>query len=330
MKLIYDRNEPIRIDKYLAAINHPDLYSRSFIDKLISERQITVNSETVKKSYLLEKNDQIELTIPPPRDRDIEGEAIPLDIVYEDEYLAVINKKAGISVHPAPGQYSGTVANAIINRFGKNLPFLDNPSRPGIVHRLDKNTSGLLIVAKDDRTLSRLSRAFSERKIEKRYKAVIYGIPQNLEGTISTMISRHKKERIKMSVSSVGREAVTKYRVLKTFEFFSLIDIKPITGRTHQIRVHFDHLNNPIAGDTVYGKKKGLYLLPVNLRSMITAYFEKKLPRHALHAYKLSFEHPVSGELLNQVIDLPKDMIQFISWLESRFENYELDWKEPL
>ncbi len=328
MKIVYERNEPLRIDKYLAESDHSELYSRSFIDKLISSGKIRVNSKIVKKSYLLDKNDVIEIEIPPAPEKNIKAEPIPLEIVYEDHFLAVINKAAGISVHPAPGQTSGTVANAILNSFGNSLPYLDSPSRPGIVHRLDKNTSGLLLIAKDDRTLSRLSRAFSERKITKHYQAIIYGIPQSPEDTITTMIERNKKNRVKMSVSKKGREAVTRYRIVKTFEFFSLADVMPVTGRTHQIRVHFDHINHPIAGDDIYGKKKGLFLLPVNLRKKAAAFFTKNMPRHALHAYKLKFTHPITGKELALEIDLPEDMKGFINWLESRFETYEPQWEK--
>ena len=329
MNIVYDRTNPIRIDKYLVEIDHNELYSRSFIDKLINSGKITVNSQPIKKSYLLNQGDQIEIEIPPPEEKQLKAESIPLQIVYEDEFLAVINKSAGISVHPAPNQYSGTIANAILSSFGKDLPYLENPARPGIVHRLDKNTSGLLIIAKDDKTLSRLSKAFSERKIKKFYQAILLGTPKSFDGSIKTLINRSRKERTKMTVASRGKEAVTKYRVIKTYEFFSHVDIMPITGRTHQIRVHFDYINCPIAGDEVYGKKKGMSYLPINLRKRVNSFFEKNMPRQALHAYRLKFTHPVSEQKLDISIDLPDDMKNTLLWLEKEFEVYTPEWEIP-
>jgi len=310
-------------------LEHDELYSRSYIDRLIKSGHITVNGEEIKKSYLLEDGDVIEILIPPPRSKKLEPEPIPLKIVYEDEYLAVINKPPGISVHPSPNQISGTVANAIINIFGSNLPYMDTPMRPGIVHRLDKNTSGLLIIAKDDRTLSILNRQFAARKVIKKYQAVLLGIPQELEDTISTMINRSTKDRTKMTVSLTGREAITDYRVLRTFEYLSLVDVKPITGRTHQIRVHFDHINCPIAGDSTYGKKKGISNLPFNLRRRLSAYLNNRLQRHALHAYYLEFQHPITEKEVKILIDLPEDMQNFIKWLEQEFEVSEIEWNTP-
>ncbi|MBW6516263.1 MAG: RluA family pseudouridine synthase [Candidatus Cloacimonetes bacterium] len=322
MKYIYDSKTVLRIDKYLAELGIEELYSRSFINKLIDSGQITVNSQKIKKSYLLNENDVIDIKIPPPIEKQIKAEPIPLDIVMEDDFLAIINKPPGISVHPAPNQSSGTIVNAIINHFGQNMPYLDNPARPGIVHRLDKNTSGLLIVAKDDKTLSKLSRAFSERKIKKHYQAILIGIPKSFEGSIKTLINRNKKERIKMSVAQKGREAITNYRILKTFEFFSLADIMPVTGRTHQIRVHFDYINCPIAGDEVYGKNKKMSHLPIHLRKRVSSYFDKHLLRQALHAYRLTFIHPITKQVIDLEIDLPTDMKNMIDWLASQFETY--------
>lgn len=326
MKIIYDQDKPCRLDRYLTEIDNNDLYSRNFIEKLIKDGKITVNSKQVKKSYPLNKGDAIDIEIPPPPDTHIKPESIPLEVIYEDDFLAVINKSAGISVHPAPSQTSGTIANAIINRFGNNLPHMDLPSRPGIVHRLDKNTSGLMIIAKDSKTLSRLSKNFSERKIDKFYKAIIFGVPAELEGTVTTCIIRDPKQRTRMKVAEQGREATTRYRIEKIFDFFSLADVMPVTGRTHQIRLHFDHLNCPVAGDTSYGMKKGLSSLPINLRKRISAHIDKKLKRHALHAYRLRFRHPMNDQIMDLKIDLPSDMKDFLNWLETEFESHEINW----
>ncbi len=329
MKIIFDRQVPLRIDRYLAELEHDELYSRSFVDKLIKSGNIIVNGAQIKKSYLLEKGDIIDIEIPAVRSKELEPESIPLKIVYEDEFLAIINKPPGISVHPSPNQVRGTIANAIINIFGNNLPYMDTPLRPGIVHRLDKNTSGLLIIAKDDRTLSRLNRQFADRKVVKKYQAVLLGIPQELEGTISTMINRSTKDRTRMTVSLTGREATTEYRVLKTYEYLSLVDVRPITGRTHQIRVHFDHINCPIAGDSTYGKKKGISNLPFNLRKKLSAYISNRLQRHALHAYCLQFSHPITAKDLKVTIDLPEDMLNFLKWLNREFESSDIEWETP-
>ena len=206
---------------------------------------------------------------------------------------------------------------------------MDNPTRPGIVHRLDKQTSGLLIIARDDKTLSRLNKAFSDRKIRKYYQAILLGIPGDLEGTIKTLINRNRKERTKMTVSQTGKESETRFRILKTFEFFSHANVMPITGRTHQIRVHFDHINCPIAGDATYGKKKGLSHLPVHLRKRINAGLEKRLPRQALHAYRLKFKHPVTNDEIDLEIELPEDMQNVLDWLATEFESYEPQWENP-
>lgn len=326
MKHIYEREESQRIDKFLTSLHSAELYSRSFIDKLITKGLITVNNKIVKKSHLLSKGDVIEVVVPEPEEKVLKGENISLNVTYEDQYLAVINKPAGISVHPSPGKHSGTIANAILNRFGNSMPFLDTPCRPGIVHRLDKQTSGLMIIAKDDRTLSLLSRAFSGRKIKKYYRAILLGIPDNLEGTIRTFISRDRKDRLKMTVSAQGRESITRYRIIRTYSFFSLVDVIPVTGRTHQIRVHFKHLNYPIAGDDIYGQKGNLLHIPYHYQKKVSVFLENNLNRQALHAYRLQFLHPITGKEMDISIDLPKDMITVLGWLEKQFGFSELVW----
>jgi 23S rRNA pseudouridine1911/1915/1917 synthase len=318
MKLTYDLNNPLRIDKYLACLDDERLYSRSLIEKLISANNIFVNGKQIKKNYLLVSGDEIEIDFPPLEEKTLIAQDIPLDLVYEDEYLAVINKPAGISVHPAPGNFKDTVANAILHRFGNDLPAAD-PIRPGIVHRLDKDTTGLLIIAKDDRTMSLLSKAFAEREISKNYLAIVSGIPDPPSGTITTKIGRSRSDRTKMVVKHTGRESVTEYRVLQTYDFFSLLDITLHTGRTHQIRVHMSYINRPVLGDAVYSRKNTLSQLPLEYRKKVSNYISKNMNRQALHAYKLKFSHPITASELFFEIPLPADMEKCLTWLKTIF-----------
>lgn len=297
----------------------PSLYSRSMIEKLINDGLVLVNDRTVKKNYLLQESDKIEIEIPEPEPSAVIPENIPLDIVFEDEYLAVINKPAGVMVHPSPGNYSGTIANAVLHRYGKNLANSEDVLRPGIVHRLDKETSGLLLIAKDDRTLSLLNTMFSERRVKKSYKAVIAGTLDPQEGIIDKPVKRSTKDRTKMRVNSEGKEAVTCYAVEEEFFYFSLVDVSIETGRTHQIRVHFDSINRPVLGDSSYGAKKLKSLLPVNIQKKVMLYIERRLSRQALHAYRLGFEHPITGEDVNVEIQLPEDMANLVEWLRKHF-----------
>ncbi len=325
-ELTYSEHSLLRVDKFLSSSLDLNLYSRAYIEKMIANGSIKVNGSIIKKSYLLNKDDLISIELPPEVDSKPLPEDILLDIVYEDEYLGIINKQPGISVHPAPGNYSGTIVNALLHKYGEdNLADNDDPLRPGIVHRLDKDTSGLLIIAKDDRTLSLMSKQFADRTIKKYYQAIICGIPRDPSGKIETKIERSKNDRTKMTVSSQGRRAVTKYRVLKTFEYFALVDIMLETGRTHQLRVHFDYINCPILGDNHYGKKKSLSLVPINLKKKINSYLDNHLKRQALHSYKLEFSHPITAQDICIEIPLPNDMLKCIDWIKNQFEEETID-----
>jgi len=308
--------EPVRIDKYLASITDLDL-SRTFIQNLIAEKLVFVDGEPVAKSFRLKGGEEISLRIPPVSMPDLSPEDIPLDVVFEDEYLAVINKPAGLVVHPAPGNPSHTLVNALLHRFGQLSP--DETAggvRPGIIHRLDKNTSGLLLVAKADPTARRLREQLADRKITKIYHAVVCGHMLDDSGTIDLPIGRSIRERKRMVVTNVrSREAISHYVVLDRYRINDLVEIRIETGRTHQIRVHFSHINRPILGDPEYGGRqrwlRGIMPSERRLGSELLGLIE----RQALHARTLVFKHPMTGLEMSVTGDLPADMTRLIARL---------------
>ena len=320
MNLIFEEEKAQRLDKYLVSKNITELYSRSFIEKLINENQITVNDQNVKKSYLLNHGDEIEITFPEVKAKELVPQDIPIDIVYEDDYLVIVNKQAGMTVHPAPGNPDGTLVNALLYKFKENLSSGNDNFRPGIVHRLDKDTTGLILVAKDDRTHSLLSEMFAKREIKKYYKALVLGNPSEETGTIETLMERSKLDRKKMAVSETGKKAVTHYKVDKLYHGFTLLDIQLETGRTHQIRVHFSHFNNPVFGDQTYSTpKRALNLVHYNYHKKVKHILANHMLRQALHAYKLEFIHPVTNEEISVEIGLPKDMAYVVKRLDADF-----------
>ena len=320
MKIVFNERTNQRIDKYLASFEIEELYSRSKIDKLILENHIKVNEAPVKKSYILQLGDVIEIFIPPAEDLSLIPEDIPLEIMYEDKDLAIINKPAGLTVHPAPGNTHGTLVNALLYHFRGKLSTGNDPCRPGIVHRLDKDTSGLILVAKNDKVHSLLSTMFQERKIDKFYKAITVGIPKESEDTIETFIERSKTNRKKMMVSNSGKTAITHYKIEKYFDFFSIVEIKLETGRTHQIRVHFSHINCPILGDNTYSSlKRTLNFIPSNFHKKLKDLLSNHLQRQALHSFKLEFIHPISEKKISVEIPLPDDILYAINWLNQNF-----------
>ncbi len=319
MNLTYNCSKPVRIDKFLASQDISELYSRSMIEKLINSGFVLVNGKIIKKNYLLQDNDSIDIDLPEPEPSSMTAEYLPLDIIFEDQYMAIINKPAGVMVHPSPGNYSGTIANAALYRYGENLANHEDVLRPGIVHRLDKDTSGLLIIAKDDKTLSYLNKIFSERQVSKTYKAVVAGVPNQKAGIIDQPICRSNKDRTKMRVSPDGKKAVTRYQVEQVYSYFSLLEVVIETGRTHQIRVHLDSINCPVLADNSYGTKKLKSLLPLNMQKKVNHYLGRRLKRQALHAYRLGFKHPVTGDIVDVAAPLPDDMVELIKWLERYF-----------
>lgn len=307
-----------RIDSYLA--NTIENSTRSKIQKLIKADLITVNGETVKANYQVVPGDEIIVKIPvSPRPEHVEAEEIPLDILYEDEYLLVVNKPPGMVAHPALGNYSGTLVNALLHYTNELSKFnKEAPTRPGIIHRIDKETSGLLLVAKDEFVHSELAKQFAVHSIDREYWAVCWGIFKNSTGEVIGNIARSKRDRKIFTVSETeGKHAHTFYEVIEEFEFASLLKLKLKTGRTHQIRVHMSHINHPIFGDPTYGGRVIVYgnNLP-KMKSRIHNLLEI-MPRQALHAKTLGFYHPIKKERIYIDSDLPEDMQTLIAKLRS-------------
>jgi len=296
-----------RLDLYLS--NAIENATRSKVQKMIEAGLVKVNGRLVKSSYLVQPEDIIEASHPiTPRPEKAEPEEIPLNIVYEDEYLLIVNKPAGMVAHPAYSNYTGTLVNALLHHSSK-LSDVNEPGRPGIVHRIDKNTSGLLVVAKDDWTHAQLAKQFSKHTIEREYQAVVWGIFKQKKGEINYNIARSKSDRKKFAVSETeGKNALTYYEVLEEFEFTSLLKLNLKTGRTHQIRVHLSAINHPIFGDETYGGTKIVYgsSLP-KIKSRVDNLM-KLIPRQALHAKTLGFEHPHTKEFMRLDSELPIDM----------------------
>ena len=290
---IFDSGEPLRLDLFVSAV--ADI-SRSRAAALLEDGMVLINGEVAKKNAKLKKGNLVTVNLPEPTVYDVEAEDIPLDIVFEDEHLLVVNKPKGMVVHPAAGNYSGTLVNALMFHCKDGLSGINGVMRPGIVHRIDKNTSGLLIVAKNDIAHNHLAAQIKEHSFTREYEAVVYGKLKNESGTVNAPIARHPKERKKMAVVPDGREAVTHYTVLEQLDGFTHVRLRLETGRTHQIRVHMAYIGHPVAGDDVYGPKK-----------VITS-----LSGQCLHAKKIGFIHPVSNEYLEFTSSLPECFTEFL------------------
>lgn len=294
-----------RLDKFLA--QEVGKLSRSQLQRLIAEEKIFVDGKPTKSHHLVQPHERIEIHIPPRPKLEVLPEDIPLNIIYEDENLLVVNKPAGMVVHPALGNYTGTLVNALLHHC-KSLSGVSGDLRPGLVHRLDKDTSGLLVVAKDDTTHRELSSQFSEKKIEREYWAIVWGHFKERRGRIENQIGRSPSDRKKMSVIASGKPAVTNYEVLEEFDFLSLVKLKLETGRTHQIRVHLSHIGYPVFGDSIYGgRNRRLSALKPKERERAAALLEI-MTRQALHAKTLGFFHPIKKEYMRFDSDLPEDM----------------------
>ena len=301
---------PQRLDNFLTE-QFPHL-SRTRLKNLIDDSHILVNDQVKKPSYRIRHNDHIHVTIPKPKVLEILPEPIPLDIFYEDEYLLVVNKKAGMVVHPAFANYNGTLVNALLHHC-TNLSGIGGVKRPGIVHRLDKDTSGLLVVAKSDFAHRHLSEQFSARTTRREYFAIVWGHFRKKSGRIENYIRRSPKNRLRMIVSKSGKFAVTNYDVIEEFPLFSALRIKLETGRTHQIRVHMTHLNHPLFGDATYGgRSKRLHGLNKHQQSYAVNLL-KQFNRPMLHAKSLGFQHPQTKEQKQFDSELPEDMQRFLS-----------------
>ena len=312
--LISSNQSGQRLDKFLFH-EFKDI-SRSAIQNLIIDGEILINDQVVKTGYKIKENDQISINIKEKPVTNLQPENIPLNIIYEDKYLIVINKPAGIVVHPGAGNKSGTLVNALLNHYSE-LSQISGSTRPGIVHRLDKDTSGLLVVAKDDNTHKKLQEQFLNKKIHRTYQALIWGVPVEKEGEIDANIVRSQRNRKKMTVSSSkGKEAKTNYKLLIDFQYISLLELKLNTGRTHQIRVHLNHINMPVFGDPVYnGRKSQLRRLPSHLQKRGIALL-KNINRQALHAKELTFIHTNTSKEVSFSTELPEDMKNLLDKLE--------------
>jgi 23S rRNA pseudouridine1911/1915/1917 synthase len=310
-----DGKKKERIDVFLA--NSIENATRSRIQKLIKANGVLVNGKVIKANYLICPNDQVEVTIPTsPRPEKNEAEDIPLDIIYEDENLLVVNKAAGMVAHPSLGNYTGTLVNALLHHT-KKLSALNEPGRPGIVHRIDKDTSGLLLIAKDEWTHAKLAKQFYDHSIDREYWAVCWGLFKNKKGEIVGNIARSTKDRKIFTVSETeGKHAHTFYEVIEEFEFASLIKLKLKTGRTHQIRVHMSHIKHPIFGDPTYGGRVIVYgsALP-KIKARVDNLLEI-MKRQALHAKTIGFIHPNTKQKIYLDSELPDDFLSLLKKLK--------------
>jgi 23S rRNA pseudouridine1911/1915/1917 synthase len=298
-----------RLDAFLAA--HINGWSRARLQRLIDAGDILVNSKLAKASYKVSANDEIEVELTPPPESNFAPENIPLNIVFEDDHIIVINKPPGLVVHPAAGVPSGTLANALAYHFQR----LSNSGsiRPGIVHRLDKDTSGLLVVAKTESDHENLADQFRAREVFKSYMALVYGVVKQQSGSIEQPIARDPRNRTRMAIVAGGRGALSLFKIRRSYAAFTLLDVELKTGRTHQIRVHLAWLKHPVVGDEVYGSGRENNVQDVQLRARI-----RKLDRHFLHAEQLGFRHPHTGEQVRFVAPLPTALSEFLAALEDR------------
>jgi len=310
----------LRIDKFLSV--RIENTSRTRIQAAAIAGNILVNDKTVKPNYRVKPGDVVQVVLPnPPREIELIPENIPLNIVYEDDDVVVVNKEPRMVVHPAYGNYTGTLVNALMWHF-RDLPlFSTGELRPGLVHRIDKNTSGILVIAKNELSLNRLSKQFFERTTGRNYIAIVWGTPKPLGGTITGNVGRNLRDRKIMQVfpdGSQGKHAVTHYKVLEDLGYVSLVECKLETGRTHQIRVHFSHMKHPLFNDEEYGGDQILKGTTFAKYQQFVKNCFKILPRQALHAKSLAFDHPVTGKRLSFDSELPDDMKQVIE----KWRNY--------
>lgn len=294
-EIIYRDEENIRVDIFLSKNQYFD-FSRSRIKELITQGNILVNDKKIKASHLLKNGDKISIDIPEQKELDLQPENISLNIFFEDEHMMVIDKDAGMIVHPTGKVRTATLVNALLYHCQGNLPGINGVNRPGIVHRLDKETSGLMMIAKTEQAHHDLTKQIKDRSVIKKYLALVYGNLKDKAGYIEAPIGRDKNHRNKMNVSDIAsREAKTYFEVIKSFESFTLLLLRLYTGRTHQIRVHLKFIGHPVVGDKLYGVRKEKNELII-------------IQRQALHSHYLQFTHPVNRQLMSFTSALPEDM----------------------
>lgn len=298
--LINEEWEGLRIDKYLSS--NLDFLSRSYIQKMIQEQNVSVNGKIVKANYNLKEDDEIEFQLPPNVEPDIVAEDIPLDVLYEDDDVIVVNKPKGMVVHPAAGHYSGTLVNALMHHCKESLSGINGVMRPGIVHRIDKDTTGSLIICKNDASHEIIAAQLKEHSIVRKYRAICMGIIKEDDLTINAPIGRHPIERKKMAINEKnGKSAITHVKVLKRLKNATYIECRLETGRTHQIRVHLSSLGHPLLGDELYGDTKNKY----------------KLQGQTLHAHILGFIHPKTKEYIETTAEIPSYFEKLLKNLEN-------------
>ncbi|MDH3381570.1 MAG: RluA family pseudouridine synthase [Flavobacteriaceae bacterium] len=316
--------EPLRVDKFL--MNFIENATRNKIQQAIKAGNVLVNEQTVKANYKVKPFDVVRVVLAhPPHENLLVPEDIPLDIVFEDDEVIVVNKSAGMVVHPGHGNYSGTLVNGLIYHIEK-LP-KNSSERPGLVHRIDKDTSGLLVVAKTDFSMAHLAKQFFDKKTHRVYNALVWGNVEKDEGTIEGHIGRSLKNRLQMSVfpdGEHGKPAVTHYKVIERFNYVTLVECRLETGRTHQIRAHFKHIGHTLFNDERYGGDQVLKGTTFTKYKQFVENCFKVLPRQALHAKTLGFRHPVTKEMLNFDSELPQDMIDVLE----KWRNYTIHQKE--
>jgi 23S rRNA pseudouridine1911/1915/1917 synthase len=313
----------LRVDKYL--MSKLQNASRNKIQDAIELGAVRVNDAVIKANYKVKPLDIVTILLTePPRNTEIIPQNIPLDIVYEDDELLVVNKPAGMVVHPAHGNWEGTLVNALVYHF-RNLPTHRNGEiRPGLVHRIDKDTSGLLVIAKTETAMTHLAKQFFDHSIERTYNALVWGEPKTDEGTITGHVGRSLKDRKIMTVfpdGSMGKDATTHYKVIKKMRYVSLVQCNLETGRTHQIRVHFKHIGHPLFNDTTYGGDRILRGTVFSKYEQFVTNCFKMCPRQALHAKSLGFIHPKTGEFLQFDTELPIEMQQIIQKWDTYVNN---------
>lgn len=296
-KLLFEENEDTRLDVFLKQYFKDK--SRSHIQKLIEEKLVTVNGKIKKSNYKLKFNDEVSVILKEPVSLNIEPEEIPLDVLYEDRDVIVVNKPQGMVVHPAAGIKTGTLVNALLN-YCSDLSGINGVTRPGIVHRIDKDTSGILVVAKNDNSHNKLAEQLKDHSMTREYIALVEGVLKEEKGTIDKPIARHPKDKIKMAVVLNGKRAVTHYSVIEKFKNNTLVKCVLETGRTHQIRVHMAYIGHPLVGDPVYGYKKQRF----------------KLEGQLLHARKLGFIHPSTGKYIEFETEIPEYFKRIINILK--------------
>jgi 23S rRNA pseudouridine1911/1915/1917 synthase len=317
----------LRIDKFIT--DRIENTSRTRVQYAANAGNIIVNNKPVKPNYKVKPGDIIQVLLPtPPREIELIPENIPINIVYEDDDVIVINKEAGMVVHPAYGNYTGTLVNALMWHF-RDLPlFSTGDARPGLVHRIDKNTSGILVVAKNEYALNKLSKQFYDRTTDRTYHALVWGVPEPSSGTITGNVGRSIRDRKVMQVfedASEGKHAVTHYKVLENLSYISLVECKLETGRTHQIRVHFSHIRHPLFNDEEYGGNQILKGTTFTKYQQFVKNCFKLLPGQALHAKSLAFDHPVTRKRLSFDSEIPENMQEVIDRWRSYVTGRESD-----